>query len=69
MGGRGLTDKHMWRTASLVFSLSAAIHGDLLKALGRPITKTAVYIVFTLQNLRCVCFAVAVNLTFCWHTY
>lgn len=51
-GGRSLTDKHMWRTASLMFSLRVAIHGDLLKALRRPIARTPVYTVFTLQNLR-----------------
>lgn len=35
-----------------MFSLRVAIHGDLLKALRRPITRTPVYTVFTLQNLR-----------------
>ena len=51
-GGRGLTDKHIWRTASLLLSsLRFTIHGNLLKALISPAIKTPVYIVSISLNL------------------
>lgn len=52
VGERGATDKHIWRTASLlVSSLRFTIHSKLLKALRSPAIKTPVYIVSISQNL------------------